>query len=68
MVKTNALQGREVLLELIPIGGYVRATAVDVESGTEVSIQGPRSAMPQLLKNNAMRRLEYVLRKKGVIA
>ncbi len=68
MVKTNALNGREVLLEMIPIGSYMRVTAVDVESMTEVSIQGPRSAMEGVLKNNALRRLEYVLRKNGIIA
>lgn len=67
MVKTNALKDREILLEMVPIGSYVRVTAVDVESMTEVSIQGPRNAMEQVLKNNALRRLEYVLRKNGVI-
>ena len=67
MVKTNALHGREILLELIPIGSYMRVTAFDVESMTEVSIQGPKNAMPSLLKNNALRRLEYVLRKNKII-
>ncbi len=68
MAGTNALQGREVIIELIPIGNYVRATAVDVATMTEVYIQGPKSAIPSLLKANAARRLEYVLRKNGVIA
>lgn len=62
------LQGREVIVELRQIGHFVKATAMDVASLTEVSIQGPASAPEALLKMNAIKRLEYVLRKKGLIS
>jgi hypothetical protein len=67
MRKTNALAGREILLEFIPLGAYVKVVAIDVDSMTEIAIQGPKNAMQSVLKNNALRRMEYVLRKNGVI-
>ena len=67
MTKTNVLEGWEILIEMIPLGDYMRVTAVDTASMTEVFIQGPRNAMQQVLKNNVLRRLEYVLRKNKVI-
>ncbi|MGH1398285.1 MAG: DUF6898 family protein [Alphaproteobacteria bacterium] len=62
------LAGREVILEFHPIGAYVKVSAMDVASLTEISIQGPANASEQVLKNNALKRLEYVLRKKGLIS
>ncbi|MBI1328038.1 MAG: hypothetical protein GC136_10410 [Alphaproteobacteria bacterium] len=58
---------REIYLEFIPMGSYVKVTAFDVQSLTEVSIQGPSTASEEVLRQNAMKRLEYVLRKKGII-
>ncbi|NCT40755.1 MAG: hypothetical protein GW778_03720 [Alphaproteobacteria bacterium] len=66
MSKHN-LQGREVIIEFHPIGMYVKVSAMDVASLTEISIQGPASASEDLLKRNALKRLEYVLKKKGLI-
>jgi hypothetical protein len=40
---------------------------MDAASLTEISIQGPKDAGEETLKFNALRRLEYVLRKKGII-
>ena len=68
MKPTNALAGREILLEMIPLGVYVKVTAFDTATMTEVSIQGPKSAPDSLLQSNALKRLEYVLRKNGHIA
>lgn len=65
MKPTKGLEGREILVELVPVGQFVKAMAVDTATDTEVSIQGPKSASPAVLQNNAMRRLEYVLRKNG---
>ncbi len=62
------LQGREVIVEFQSIGAYVKVTAMDTESLTEISIQGPANAPEHVLKTNALKRLEYVLRKKGVIS
>ena len=64
----EALKGREVILEFSQIGGFVKVTAMDTETMTEISVQGPANAGEEVLKRNAMRRLEYVLRKKGILA
>lgn len=61
------LKNREVIFEFFTIGPYVKVTAMDVATLTEVSIQGPRSSSEMILKQNALKRLEFVLRKKGVI-
>lgn len=66
-MSTDALQGREVIIEFFPVGNLVKVSAMDIASLTEVSIQGPASASEDILKRNALRRLEYVLKKKGVI-
>ena len=63
----QSLQNREVIIEFFPIGQLVKVTAMDVGSLTEISIQGPKSAGEETLKLNAMRRLEYVLKKKAII-
>jgi len=62
------LPGREVILEFYPLGHYVRVSAMDTKTLTEVSIQGPVTASEDTLKRNALKRLEYVLKKKGLIA
>ena len=61
------LKNREVILEFIPMGSIVKVTAFDTQSMTEVSIQGPKNAGETVLKQNALRRLEYVLKKKGIL-
>jgi len=64
----HRLQGREVILEFHQIGQVVKVTAMDTKTLTEISIQGPASAGESLLKTNALKRLEYVLKKNGVIS
>lgn len=66
MSKTS-LQGREVILELQPFGQLVKVMAMDTATLTEITIQGPASAGEEVLKRNALLRLEYVLKKKGLI-
>ena len=61
------LNGREIIIEFHPIGHVVRVSAMDVATLTEVSIQGPVSAPRAVLEGNAVRRLEYVMRKKGLV-
>ena len=63
----DSLQGREVIIEFFPVGNLVKVSAMDTQSLTEVSIQGPKNAGEEMLKRNAMKRLEYVLKKKGVL-
>ncbi len=61
------LQNREIILEFFPVGGVVKVSAMDVQTTTEISIQGPASAGEATLKRNALKRLEYVMKKKGLI-
>lgn len=58
---------REVIFEFAPIGNIVKVTAMDTETLTEVIIQGPKSVGQEILKRNAMKRLEYVMKKKGLV-
>ena len=64
---TNPMQNREVIFEFSTLGNVVRITAMDVKTMTEVTIQGPTNAPEATLKANALKRLEYVLKKKGLI-
>lgn len=67
MSKHN-LQGREVIIEFHQIGNLVKVTAMDTSSLTEIVIQGPVNVGEAVLKANAMKRLEYVLKKKGILS
>ena len=62
------LKGREIIIELRPVGAVVRVSAMDTATLTEAVIQGPASAGETVLKQNAIKRLEYVMKKKGLIS
>lgn len=64
---TEKLHGREVIFEFRPVGGIMRVSAMDAASLTEVIVQCPLSAGEPAFKRNALMRLEYVLKKKGII-
>ena len=63
----DALANREVLIEFYPIGQYMKVSAIDTATLTEISIQGPKNAGEEMLKRNALKRLEYVMKKKGLL-
>ncbi len=65
---TEPLRGRDIIFEFYSMGAYVKVSAMDVRTLTEISIQGAAGASEAMLKKNAMKRLEYVLRKKGLIS
>jgi tRNA nucleotidyltransferase (CCA-adding enzyme) len=56
---------REVLIEIVTLGAYAKATAIDAETGIEVSITGPASAARATLEAAALNKLEFVLKKRG---
>ena len=64
----NPLAGREIIIEFHPVGVYVKVSAMDTETLTEISVQGSLSVPQNILKKNALKRLEYVLKKKGLIS
>jgi len=61
------MEGREVIFEFAPFGTIMKVTAMDTISLTEITIQCPISAGEATFKANALKRLEYVLRKKEII-
>ena len=63
-MKKHAVGGREVLLEFHRVGDYIRVSALDPVSLTEVVIVGSPKVMKQDLIRLATRKLEFVLAKK----
>jgi len=61
------MKDREVIFEFRQFGHIMKVTAMDTKSLTEVTIQCPISAGEAAFKANALKRLEYVLKKKGII-
>jgi hypothetical protein len=55
---------REVILEFHRIGDYVKVSVMDAETLTETSIVGAASASQAELERLALKKLEYVLKKK----
>ncbi len=53
----------EVLFEFRRIGTSVKVSAIDADSGTEVSIVGPASASQLHLRRVALQKLQFVLNK-----
>ena len=58
-------QPREFLVEFIPVGRYVKVSAIEPITNTEVSIAGPVDYDRDMLSRIAIRKLEYVLAKRG---
>jgi hypothetical protein len=58
-------RGREILFELTRVGNAVKVTAIDAATGVEASIVGAPAMGEAMLKRNALRKLEYVLKRRG---
>lgn len=56
---------REVLVEIVVLGAYAKVTAIDAATGTEVSVTGPAAADQRALRAAAIRKLEFVLKKRN---
>ena len=57
---------REVLFEFFKVGKYIRVSAIDPDSGTEVIMIGDPKQGQEVMKRLATRKLVYVMNKKGV--
>jgi hypothetical protein len=55
----------EIYVEFIAQGAVVKATAIDSKTGIEASIVGPVGASQTALQAAAVRKLEYVMKKKS---
>jgi len=51
----------EVLFEFVPQGRFVKVTALDPVTKTEVSVVGDRGSSPETLKRVAVNKLRFVL-------
>lgn len=54
---------KEYLIEFHWIGSYVKVSALDPVTNTEVSIVGDARATENELKNTAIKKLKYVINK-----
>ncbi len=54
----------EYLVEFLAVGRYVKVSAIDPVTNTEVAMTGPSDYNRDLLARHAIRKLEYVLRKR----
>ena len=63
VIKPQDVQLKEVLFEMKQVGQYLRITAIDPLSGTEVISIGDPSVNPDMLRNMAVRKLKYVIAK-----
>jgi hypothetical protein len=62
---TKGGYAREVYFELYPVGESIKVSAVDGDTGVEVSIVGP-SKLPQAeLERVALNKLNYVMKQKA---
>ena len=51
----------DIIIEFYQVGAYVKVTAVDTVTYTEVSIVGDPTRSEEALKRVAIRKLEYIL-------
>ena len=62
---TESSESGEYIVEFIQYGKSVKVSAIDATTLQEVSIVGPASASKAELKNVAIRKLQYVMKKKS---
>ena len=54
---------REVIIEFLPCGAYVKVSAIDAATGLEVSIVGDPLRGEAALEDLVMRKLDYVMKR-----
>ena len=57
--------GREIYLEFLHVGDYVKVSAIDAETNIEATIVGTPRVTQQQLTRLAVRKLEYVMEKRS---
>ncbi len=66
--ENNASDVGQVIIEMIPQGHYVKVVAFHVASLIEVSLVGDPRQPESTLRRLALRKMRFVLEKKGLIA
>ena len=54
----------EVFFEIVTVGTFAKVSAIDSQTGLEVSITGPANADRSSLEAAALAKLDYMLKKK----
>ena len=57
--------GGEIYFEFMVQGSVVRVTAIDPKTGCEAAVLGPSGASRAAMQAAAMRKLDYVIRRKS---
>jgi len=57
-------RGEGIYIEFVVMGDVVKTTAIDSASGVEASVMGPARASRTALEAAAVRKLEYLLKKR----
>ena len=60
----TSINDSRIIIEFIQVGAYVKVSAVDPVSLVEVSIVGDPSVSRNILEQNAIKKLKFVLAKK----
>lgn len=55
-------KSREIILEFISVGTYVKINAIDVATGVEATSIAPANLSKHEMENLAKRKLEYVMK------
>jgi hypothetical protein len=55
----------EILFEFLRMGKFMKAIAMDANTGTEVSVFGPAKGCNELLKRTAVSKLRMVMSKEA---
>lgn len=63
--RKRAYNEDDIIIEYWTVGNSVRVSAMEPHTLTEVTIIGPQDAGEEELKRNVLRKLEFVLAKKG---
>ncbi len=64
---TRRRRGRETIFEFVSHGNYVAVRAMDTASLTEITLVGDAAETQKRLQELAYQKLQYVLKKKGII-
>ena len=55
---------REIIFEIRRLGAFAKVCAIDVASGVEVSVAGPAAATDASLREAALAKLDWVLKRR----
>jgi hypothetical protein len=59
------MDDKRVIIEFIKVGAYVKVSAIDPVSSVEVSIVGDPASTQERLKSTVLKKLNFVLSKRG---